>query len=264
MSLIPLSRRAGSTSLIVRAYLRRGLLRLPKEEPTGVLQFMGGGSHRYNYRQYISPSKPLFGKKTDESIITNNEEFLLKSWGFNKDQLEKTATRNILTLENGVLEERVNWLKERLNLKKKSDIKKITQKQPSVLGMLSDTNLAPKLDYLQKRLRLNEKSLRKLVLDAPAVLSLSVEDNIEPKLDHLQKKLELSDSALSKMVQRYPQILGLSIEDNIEPKLDWLQKRLDLDETALIKLFRDRRQFCGILFLTIWNQRWAGFSSVLT
>ena len=40
----------------------------------------------------------------------------MKPWASMKEKMEAT-TRRILTLENGVLEERVNWLKERLNLK---------------------------------------------------------------------------------------------------------------------------------------------------
>ena len=61
-------------------------------------------------------------------------------------------------LEIGVLDERVNWLKDRLNLKE-NEAKKITQKEPTILGM-KPSSLGLKLDYLKSRLLLDDMSLR--------------------------------------------------------------------------------------------------------
>ena len=248
MSLIPLSRRAGG-SLIVRTYLRGGLLRrLPKEEPTSVLQFMGGGSHRYHYRQYISPSKPLFvsGRKVDESTIASNKKYLSETLGFSKNQLVKlqASPSNILTLENGVLEERVNWLQQRLNLDD-DELSKVIREQPSILGCSIPDNLEPTLDWLQQRLDLDSGALGKMIQTMPSILGCSIPDNLEPTLDWLPQRLDLDNAELGKMIQTMPSILNLSIPDNLEPKLDWLQRRFDLDNTALSKIIQVKPQILG-------------------
>ena len=56
-----------------------------------------------------------------------------------------------------------------------------------------------KFDWLQMRL-LDDAGLRKTVLRLPAVLGYSVEDNLAPKLDWLQSRLDLDDAGLRKMV----------------------------------------------------------------
>mmetsp|Transcript_28683 Transcript_28683/g.53017 ORF Transcript_28683/g.53017 Transcript_28683/m.53017 type:complete len:415 (-) Transcript_28683:330-1574(-) len=194
------------------------------------------GFQRDHYRQDRSNWKPLFGRPPkDASIVAENEDFLTGTLGFSEDKLKKPTTKRILTLENGVLEERVDWLKERLKLNT-NEIKKMAQSHPGILGKRSKANLIPKLDYLQTRLLLDEKSLRKIILRAPFILGSSTEDNIIPKLDYLQKKLLLDDESLRKIILVAPHTLGFSIEDSIEPKLDWLQQRLILNDAKLAKI----------------------------
>ena len=48
--------------------------------------------------------------------------------------------------------------------------------------------MAPKLDWLQTRLDLDDLGLRKMVLAFPALLTYSVEDNMQPKLGKKVKK----------------------------------------------------------------------------
>ena len=43
-----------------------------------------------------------------------------------------------------------------------------------------------------------------------------------PKLEWLQTRLDLDDVQLKRMVLALPQLLIYSIEDNLAPKLDWL------------------------------------------
>ena len=134
-------------------------------------------------------TKPLFvsGRKADPSIISYNRQYLIDTLGFTEEKLN--SSDNILTAEIGVLDERVNWLKDRLNLKE-NEIKRITQQQPSILGMKS-SSLELKLDYLTTRLFLDgKKSLRRLILRAPGILRKSIEDNIEPKLNYLQQSFD--------------------------------------------------------------------------
>ena len=142
--------------------------------------------------------------------------------GLTEKKLDKISlsTANILTAEIGVLEERVNWLTDNLNLNE-NDIVKIVQKQPYILSFRSDINLDPKLDYLQNRLHLDKKSLQKMIMSYPSVLCRGTEENIEPKLDWLQQRLDLDDASLSKMIQLMPSLLSLNVDTNIEPTINF-------------------------------------------
>ena len=81
-----------------------------------------------NYVQrehYRGGWKPLHvqGRTADPSIIAYNRQYLIDTLGISEDKLD-TRSANVLTAEIGVLDERVNWLKDRLNLKE-NEIKKI-------------------------------------------------------------------------------------------------------------------------------------------
>ena len=117
----------------------------------------------YVQQEYYRGSwKPLHvqGRTADPSIIAYNRQYLIDTLGISEDKLD-TRSANVLTAEIGVLDERVNWLKDRLNLKE-NEIKKICQQQPLILGLKSSSLVLPKLDYLTTKLLLDDKSLRKL------------------------------------------------------------------------------------------------------
>ena len=208
-------------------------------QKTSALRLIGG-FHRIHSHQAIR-KQPLFARPpTDAPTIASNKKFLIDTLRFSEDRVNKVGTRttiggNILTLENGVLEERVHWLKERLNLME-NEICKIIQRQPDILSKRPDTNLAPKLDYLQNSLLLDEKSLRKIVTGNPNVLNLNTEDNIRPTLDYLQEILLLDDESLRKLILGAPMILNMSIEDKLQAKLDYLKTKLLLDDKSLQKI----------------------------
>jgi len=191
--------------------------------------------HAHKYRRH--PSTALFYAAKDECIAAN-KKYLSRRLGLTKDQVQRLQTDglpNILTLEDGVLEERVDWLKKRLKLKNKSQIRKIVQHQPHVLAKLS-SNLAQKIDYLQTRLRLNDDSLRKMFLEAPHLIPCSTE-NMEETLNWLQTRLRLDDRQLTKLICRAPYTLGCSVSENLEPTLDWIQRRLHtLDEFTISRV----------------------------
>ena len=199
----------------------------------------------YHYATYIQEGRhhttsPLFYTIKHERVqrIAANKKYLTQKLGLPKNKVEKLQEMdglpNILTLDEGILEERVLWLKQRLKLKNKGQIRGIVQHQPHVLARLS-SNLEQKIDYLQTRLLLDDKSLRKLILDAPHILPCST-DNIEETLNWLQTRLSLDDRKLSKLVKRAPYTLGCSVDENLEPTLDWLQRRLGMDDFSISRV----------------------------
>ena len=176
--------------------------------------------HEQNlYRDHSSSFSQLSSKFRGSDIIASrlehlyqdeilyNRQYLRDELGFSEEMLNKissvTHRCNILTLENGVLDERVDRLKKRLKLNE-NDIKRITQRHPEILGLQSDT-VEPKLDILQSRLLLDDNSLRKLILRGPSLLGLS-DDHVKYKLDWIQERLMLNDKELAKMITRSPAI----------------------------------------------------------
>ncbi|KAL7542910.1 hypothetical protein ACHAXR_012758 [Thalassiosira sp. AJA248-18] len=197
-----------------------------------------------HHHHQLSSLRPLFYAATKDSLIVEqNKEYLINTLGFTEDKVQKmNENTNILTLDVGVLEERANWLQQRLDLEDGTNqLKKIVQQQ-GILGKRTDTNLGPTLDYLQTRLLLDNNSLKKLVLLAPHILGCSIEENIEPKLDWLQERLALNDIQLGKMISRQPYTLGCSITDNLAPTLYWLQQRLSLDDSTISKIIQSNPQ----------------------
>ena len=90
---------------------------------------------------------------------------------------------------------------------------------PTLLGLSYDSNLAPSLAALQKRLRLSEEGLRKVVMRLPQVLSYSYEANLAPKIQFLEEELELSTRALGEKVLAQPALLSCSLEHRYRPRL---------------------------------------------
>lgn len=176
-----------------------------------------------------------FEKATDSQ--TACEQWLEKRFGFNEEELGRIfALRpQLLTLKVPILEERANWLQERLSLKA-AEIRKMILRFPNLLSYSIENNIEPTFNYYQARLRMNDAALLKSLKNHPHLLSLSIEENVEPKLVWLQQQLNVTEVQLGKLVTKAPSILNLSIEDNLEPKIEWLQERLNLDEAQVGKL----------------------------
>ena len=178
------------------------------------------------------------GSRTAPSVVSRNRDYLGQTLGFSEghlDAISNTKGMNFLTLDTGVLEERVRWLTARLDLKE-SEMKKMAQKQPDILKYQTKENFAPKLEYLQTRLLLDDNSLRKMILSAPNILAFSIKESIEPKLDWLQQRLDLENAEVSKMIQKCPALCSCSVDANLGPTLDWLQQRLHVGNGSASKI----------------------------
>ena len=136
----------------------------------------------YNHRRRLVQ---LSYAPTDPSIIEQNRQYLSNTLGFSKEKLDKIAASqrgkrsrgSILNLKIGILDERVNWLQNRLSLND-NEIKKIIQSQPTILWNQSesDTGLAPKIDWIQERLMLDQKGLTNIISKSPTIITFSIKD----------------------------------------------------------------------------------------
>merc|ERR1719399_1381442 len=93
-------------------------------------------------------------------------------------------------------------------------------------------NAADVRDLLRTRLSLTDAEVDRMVRHRP----LGALATVAPKLDWPQRRLGLDEAQLKKVVLLNPSLLSKSIEDNLAPTLDWLQARLDLDDEQLRKM----------------------------
>lgn len=117
-----------------------------------------------DHRLFLRLSSQGGRPPTDPSIIEHNRQYLSNTLEFSKEKLDKledpTSACHILTLDMGILDERVSWLKNRLSLND-NEINKITQSQPTILSLTISDNIEPKLNWLQEHLALRSKELGK-------------------------------------------------------------------------------------------------------
>ena len=181
-------------------------------------------------RRLFTTSITTTTTSTDPSIVETNRQYMMDTLGFSDQKLDKieASASNILSLDIGILDERVQWLKKRLNLTN-NEVKKLIHSQSTILGRQteSDTGMESKLDWLQKRLRLDDNSLNRMIQRMPKLLSYSILNKIKPTLDWLQQRLDLDDVALSKMILLNPSILGNSISDNTKITMATAKSVLD-------------------------------------
>ena len=116
------------------------------------------------------------------------------------------------------------------------------QKYPILFGHSVETNIEPTLDWLQKRLDLNDAAVSKIVQRNPTIVGMS-NDAMEPKLMWLQQRLDLNDASVSEMIQKMPSLLGFNIDTNLKPTLDFYINALGDEEEALCMVVRDPSLF---------------------
>lgn len=108
-------------------------------------------------------------------------------------------------------------LRARLGLSDE-ELRTVIARRPALLGLSYSERLGPTMAGLGHRL--GEDRLRAMALRLPAVLGTSFESCQRPKLDFLQRSLRLSDDELSRAVSAAPIVLFLgSLERSLRPNL---------------------------------------------
>ena len=75
------------------------------------------------------------------------------------------------------------------------------------------------------------QTLKSLILKNPHVLQLSLESNIQPRIEFLQTRCQLEPTDVAHLLQSSSSatILGLSVQENLAPTLDYLEQVLSVD-----------------------------------
>lgn len=92
--------------------------------------------------------------------------------------------------------------------------------------------MEPNLDWLQKRLDLDDRALGKTVAAAPYILRLDIETSIKPKMAWMETTLGLDRKASARLVVSVPSVLNIQ-QEKLEKKLEFLQgEHVNLSEVS--------------------------------
>eukprot|EP00977_Amphora_coffeiformis_P022186 scaffold10570_cov176-Amphora_coffeaeformis.AAC.36 len=226
---------------------------LPKELVRHVIQ-SSPRILRKNVRTHLEPTleflRSLFGEEMFAEAIKRNPDLLLtQGMGYNGDELELVEV--FLRQHLGAKDSEIDKLKRTAprvfqlplstvlattaylsDILKEGGIEedslgrvlvKTIMSHPPLLHLSVESNLKPRMEYLQKRCGLGTADISVLIKSCSAgILALSVEDNLAAKLDKLENILSEPDQ-LRKCLARHPQILGLSAE-NLQAKIDYFNE----------------------------------------
>ncbi|KAL9183832.1 hypothetical protein ACHAXT_004688 [Thalassiosira profunda] len=104
-------------------------------------------------------------------------------------------------------------------------VKRVLFQAPQVLG-LSEDSLKEKLDFLSDRLHLSADELGEVFSKMPTLICLGLESNLRPKIEYLQQALKEQDDAddelLKGVILKQPTLLGYSLQGRIQPRMEQL------------------------------------------
>ena len=202
---------------------------------------------------FSTASKLAYAKRSAE-IEQERKEWLQQRLGISGSEIETLVKRShngrydaLLGLRTENVAPTLDWLQKRLKLNKK-ELNKVVSRSPELLGFRVET-IDSKLEWFQRRLNVSDQKVKRLVTADPRILQLDIDGNIKPKLNWLEVRLEMDTKQLAALLDKNPRILCYSVEHNLSPKLQWLESRLDLDTAAALREVVLRAQ--GFLTLSV-------------
>lgn len=120
-----------------------------------------------------------------------------------------------------VLRPRAQFLHDRLDLKRRSDVSQIASKFPPIFW-LSEENLLSKIDFLRTAMALKEDEMRDLLVTYPQILGLSLEGNLIPTVAFLldEDGAGLTREQLNYFVLYQPALVAYSLANRIRPRIE--------------------------------------------
>jgi hypothetical protein len=141
----------------------------------------------------------------------------------NIDLLTESGTSNIAYF----------YLQNEIGLSEES-MWRITHEAGQVLGMTADT-LRRKVDLLRRTMDLTDEDVRTLLERQPTILQLSADQNLAPTILFLVRALDLSKADLRSMVIQFPCILCYSTR-NLKSKLNFFTRLMGYSTDECRKL----------------------------
>lgn len=182
---------------------------------------------------------PITLDQLSEAFATNVSYFYLK----NELQLSDTAMWRItyeassaLGMTTAVIRHKVEVLQETMNLTT-DHVRTILERQPTILHLSADQNLAPTLLFLLRALELGRDELRELVLACPAVLCYSIH-NLKSKIQFFLRLMKYSIQECRELLLQKPDLLRASVTSGLIPHYRFLTSEMELSVEQLQKIVK--------------------------
>lgn len=164
-----------------------------------------------------------------ESSTTNIAYFYLKNEiGMTEEAMWKITldAGQVLGMTADTLRRKVDLIRRTLNLSD-DNVRILLERQPTILQLSADQNLAPTILFLQRALDLSKADLRSIVVQFPCVLCYSIK-NLKSKLNFFQRLLGFSQDECRKLLVGEPKLLTASVTTGLLPHLRFYTSDLDI------------------------------------
>jgi mTERF len=182
---------------------------------------------------------PLTLDQLSEAFAANVSYFYLK----NELGLSDTAMWRItyeassaLGMTTTVIRQKVRVLQDTMNLTE-HDIRTIIERQPTVLHLSADKNIAPTLLFLLRALMLGRNELRTLIVTCPAILCYSI-TNLKAKIQFFTNVMKYSIDECRELLLKKPDLFRSSVQTGLVPHFQFLSSDMEfsLDQLQCLVL----------------------------
>jgi mTERF len=131
-----------------------------------------------------------------------------------------------LGMTAATLRRKVDLLRDNLNLSP-DDVRMVLERQPTILQLSADKNLAPTILFLVRALDLGKDELRTLVVESPSVLSYR-KDNLVSKINFFTRLMGYSISECRELLVAEPKLLRSGVATSLIPTMRFFVRDMEI------------------------------------
>ena len=206
--------------------------------------------------------RPKRSEEEREALYKERKEQIKEALCLDQKQIDKLVSTNPGALEYRVEENvmpKVEMLQERLGVDQKTAGKILSL--PFVFGISVSSSLQ-NIDWLQDRLYLDAKGIAKLISTNPTLLSIKKE-TLEKKIQFIRNCLDMTDDEVTELITKYSAILHLSVEEKIPARMSYLQTRFELDDKSLKEILKKNPRLLNMSIETSIEPKLAFYSALI-
>jgi mTERF len=139
-----------------------------------------------------------------------------------------------LGMTAATLRRKVDLLRDNLNLSP-DDVRMVLERQPTILQLSADKNLAPTILFLVRALDLGKDELRTLVVESPSVLSYR-KDNLVSKINFFTRLMGYSITECRELLVAEPKLLRCGVATSLIPTMRFFVRDMEIPLEQLRKM----------------------------
>jgi len=212
----------------------------------GSLSRMDEAASSYNRSTISIPSSLSF-----ESLSSNVSYFYLRhEIGLSEQAMWRIAfdASSVLGMTTDTIRKKVEVLSENMNLSK-DDLRSIIERQPTILQLSAEKNIAPSILFLVRALDMGKGELRQLILALPSLLNYRKEA-IKSKINFFTRVMQYSVAECRNLLLAEPKLLRCSVRTGLVPRMRFLVREI---ETPLEKFRQMVQKHPRLLLYSLEN-----------